>query len=362
MQKGKGPMRDRGYMGIMNIVDYATRMSWPIVIRDETGPHLGEKIAQWVKDMRQDIYGNANTNQWPGNTMIVTLDNGGGFVSNVFRDDLRNELAAHGGNVDVVFNEIQPNVPNQNAITENSNKQVRNILRRITQANRETFRGNAAKIWQSNWYGANGRIFKQMQSLINKRIDEALGKKQPIDVWVAYKAKLAGNSTVAQDTTIDESQDALIGYATGRRGASTLQEDKFFKVNQIVRRVKDSYVKAEMRSNLMKQSGRWTDELYQIEKVYKQALAPPQYKLSLVPNTGPASTTFKVDNNYNPPRSINKFSHDQLHLVIGQERAPQNMMENRPPAPTPLQAGDRVSVGFITLKVLIHFAIVLRNH
>eukprot|EP01046_Picozoa_sp_COSAG06_P005368 COSAG06_NODE_238_length_19422_cov_16.417741_30_plen_43_part_00 len=42
-------------MGIMNVVDYATRMSWPIVIRNETGPHLGEKIAQWVKDMRQDI-------------------------------------------------------------------------------------------------------------------------------------------------------------------------------------------------------------------------------------------------------------------------------------------------------------------
>ena len=46
--------------------------------------------------------------------------------------------------------------------------------------------------------------------------------EQPIDVWAAYKAKLAGNATAAQDTTINESQDALIGYATGRRGASTL--------------------------------------------------------------------------------------------------------------------------------------------
>ena len=349
MQQGTGPMKDRGYMGIMNIVDYATRMSFPMVIRNETGPHLGQKIEQWVKDVRQDLYGNANAQAWPGTTMIVTLDNGGGFQSADFRDALTDEL---GNGVAVTFNEIQPNIPNQNAITENSNKQMRNILRRISQANRATFSGNPNKIWQSNWYGANGRIFKQMRTLINRRIDESLGKKQPIDVWNAYKARLNGNATPAQNTTIDESQDALVEDARGRRGASTLKEDKFFKPGQLVRRVKDDYVKADLRSNLMKQSGRWTDELYQIEKVYKQALAPPQYKLSLVPGTGPASTTFEVDNNYNPPRSIKKFSHDRLQLVIAQEQAPQNLMEGQPPAPPQLQVGDRLSIGWLTIKVL----------
>jgi hypothetical protein len=246
------------------------------------------------------------------------------------------------------LNEIQPNVPNQNAITENSNKQIRNILRRIAQGNRATFSGNPNKIWQSYWYGDGGRIFKQMEKLVNQRIDASL-KMQPIDVWNSYKARQNGNATAAQTTMIDQSQDALISYARSRRGASALNPNSIFKENQIVRRVKDNYVKADLRSNLMKQSGRWTDELYQIEKVYKNALAPPEYKISLVPNTGPASTTFDVDAN---GRSVKKFSHDRLQLVIGQEATPQNLMDNRPTAPTTLQAGDRISVGFLRIKVL----------
>ena len=107
MQKGRGPgpMKDYGYSGMLNIVDYATRMSWPMAIKDETEQELGRAVKRWIQDMRQELYGNANSNQWPDTNIIVTLDNGPGFVANAFRTDVQNEL---GNTITVEFNAIQP--------------------------------------------------------------------------------------------------------------------------------------------------------------------------------------------------------------------------------------------------------------
>ena len=57
--------------------------------------------------------------------MIVTVDNGSTLGAG-FRAAMQAEL---GAGVAVEFVEIQAYQPNQNAFVENSNKQVRNVLR-----------------------------------------------------------------------------------------------------------------------------------------------------------------------------------------------------------------------------------------
>ena len=92
------------------------------------------------------------------------------------------------------------------------------------QANRTVNSGNPNKDWRANWYGTSDHIFKQMQKLVNERVDNALGLKRPIDVWAAYVATGAGNATAAQTQLIVDTQQALVDDAVKRRGPSTLKE------------------------------------------------------------------------------------------------------------------------------------------
>ena len=172
------------------------------------------------------------------------------------------------------------------------------------------------------------------------RIDNSLGLMQPIDVWNGY---INGNQAI-----IEESQNALIGNADKRRGPSTLKPDKYFKVGQIVRRISDAYLKADVRSNKMKQSGRWSDETYRIAKVFTTANAPPSYTLEI--HTGAAPANFKTRiNSHGVTVSQNNFSHDKLQLVIAQNKTPADMMDSRPNVPDTLSVGDRIEVAWVPI-------------
>ena len=73
---------------------------------------------------------------------------------------------ALGEDVTVTFQAGQANNPNTNPIVENSNKQIRNVLRRVAQANRTTNQNDGKqKDWRSYWYGPQGVTFSQMRRL-----------------------------------------------------------------------------------------------------------------------------------------------------------------------------------------------------
>jgi hypothetical protein len=139
--------------------------------------------------VRRDLYGDPNSNQWPSEKMTVIHDNGSGF-SKVWADALRDALPA----VETTFQPTQANVPDQNSLTENSNKQVRSAMRRIAQANRATHESDGKqqagkkKRFESYWYGPGGIYFKHMQKAVNERPDAPLGRLPPVKVWDAYNA------------------------------------------------------------------------------------------------------------------------------------------------------------------------------
>ena len=352
-------MSDRKFKCILNIVDYATRCSWTYAMLDETAATLGRTIEKWVAEVRLDYFQDANSEGWPTDqmpqpTVICTLDNGPGFVAvgpNAFKQALTRAL----GTTPVEFVMIQPNTPNQNSIVENSNKQVRNILRRIAQANRSVH-DNGNKMWQSYWYGDRGKIFKQMGKLMNMRMDAALGKRtQPVDVWKAYLAVYDNTATAADVTLIDGARDALMNDAAQRRGSSTLKQSSYFRSGDTVRRVRDSYVKTDLRSNESKQSGRWSDLIYLIVDIFRtgaipgtQDRAPPQYTLRL-----PAGTIAPQDFVTKPDGvSVKRYSHDRLQLVFGNEATPAHSMAPAAANDTSFVVGEDVLVDFVEARRL----------
>ena len=107
------------------------------------------------------------------------------------------------------------------------------------------------------------------------------------------------------------------------------------------------YTKDGIRSNETKQQGRWSDELYRIHSRQTFADAPPVYEIVLQPGFA-APANFKTRNVNGVLVSVNKFRHSQLILSIGDEEAPQDLMDNQPPAQA-LAVGDKVSVAWVRI-------------
>ena len=128
-----------------------------------------------------------------------------------------------------------------------------------------------------------------------------------------------------------------------------MKPEKFFKIGQVVRRVNDAYLKADVRSNKMKQSGRWSDSLYKIYKVWKTTSAPPSYTLTLFKGRKPSDFKTRV-NSHNDTVSVNKFAHDHLQLIIAEEETPTDLMDMAPDAPDEINVGDRVDVAWVRVK------------
>ena len=90
-------------------------MSFPFPMKKtENAPEAGRLIKKFVRQVREDLYNDADSDRWPVKRMLVAVDNGNGFKG-VFRSDLREEL---GDNVTVQFIETQANTPNQNPIVD----------------------------------------------------------------------------------------------------------------------------------------------------------------------------------------------------------------------------------------------------
>ena len=344
-------MMDQGYKAILNIVDYATRRSFLFALR-KTGDaaQAGRKFVEMIKLVRTEFYGDADSDAWPVPEMTVVLDGGGEFSRQGFRDVVEDEL---GGNVAVTFDPGQANNPNTNPVVENSNKQIRNVLRRIAQANRTTTQNDnkPSKDWRSYWYGPQGIYFAQMRQLVNERPDASLGRQQPIMVWNAYvaawKERADTTSQAFRDamSTVTESQDQLMKDADRRRGPSRVKPESYFQVGDIVRRENAYYSKDGLRSNLTKQGNRYSLSRYQIYSRQSFSSAPPIYELTLYSGTKPSDFKTRVGLNGTEVSRI-KYSHDQLIRSIDDEDAPQQLMDNTPPPPGNLQVGDRVAVAW----------------
>lgn len=291
-----------------------------------------------IRFVRNDLYGDPDSTRWPVRHMIATIDGGAEF-GDAFKDAMRDEL---GVTVNVEFRTIASNMPNQNAITEGSNANIRNVLRRIAQANRAVTQDGSSKPWQSHWYGKQGHIFKQMVKLINKRIDASLGQEQPINVWNAYKSPgVAANAQI-----IAGSQATLIDNANLRREPSHLKKEKWFRPGQVVRRINDIYLKSDIKSNKLKQSGRWSDSLYKVYKVWPTTSAPPSYTLTLFKGRRPSDFKTRV-NAAGDTVSVHKYAHDHLQLIIAEEETPTDLMDMEPDAPEDVDVGDRIEVVWV---------------
>ena len=342
-------MADQGYTGIVNFVDYTTKRAFPFAVRKVgDAKECGTKFVEMIRQVRTDFYGDPEATDWPVDKMLVYTDGGSEFGT-VFKGAVRDELAG----VDVTFQAAQSNNPNSvNSTTENSNKQVRNVLRRIAQANRLTTQndGKKSKPWQSYWYGQQGVIFKQMVQLVNQRIDNSLGRLQPILVWNAYVEmwKRRGDTASAEyksaQKVVQDAQDALMKDADMRRGPSRLKKANWFKKGQIVRRENTFYSKDGIRSNMTKQGNRFSLSTYKVYSVQAFKNAPPIYELTL--HTGTKPSDFKTKAN---GVGTTKYPHDQLILVIGDEDAPQDLMEGTLPPPT-VSIGDRIRVEWIQVR------------
>ena len=291
-------MMDQGYSGIVNIVDFATKRSFPHAVR-KVGDQgeAGKAFVAMIRTVRQEFYDNSDSDEWMVPKMLIMHDSGPEFA-NVWKRAVRDELPG----IDITFSPNQANNPNSGGgpVTENSNKQIRNILRRIAQANRLTNQhdNRKQKPWQSYWYGRAGVIFKQMQELVNKRMDNSLGRLRPIDVWDAYvstwkqRANMGTAAYKKQQDIVDKSQKALMGDADKRRGPSRLKPENYFKKGQIVRRENANYAKDGIRSNMAKQGNRFSVSAYKIYSRQTFPSAPPIYELVL--HTGTKPSDFKT--------------------------------------------------------------------
>ena len=234
---------------------------------------------------------------------------------------------------------VQANNPNTNPVVENSNKQIRIVLRRIAQANRTTNQNDGKKKpWQSYWVGPQQVTFKQMIQAVNSRPDVSLGRTSPLVVWDAYRDN--------DNDIVEQTQGAQIRDADKRRGPSRIQPHAFFRKGQTVRRISTHYTKDGIRSNMSKQGNRWSLSTYTIHTVQKFSNAPPQYKLTL--HSGKKPSDFKTDAD---GVSTVWYSHDQLQLNWADVDAPQALMDNTAPSGNGTFAvDDRIAVEWVREK------------
>eukprot|EP01048_Picozoa_sp_COSAG05_P008770 COSAG05_NODE_686_length_7932_cov_3.338823_3_plen_109_part_00 len=82
-------MMDQGYKGILNLVDYATRRSFPYALR-KTGDarEAGRKFVEMIKQVRTEFYGDADSDEWTVPEMTVVIDGGTGVHSDFKMTDL----------------------------------------------------------------------------------------------------------------------------------------------------------------------------------------------------------------------------------------------------------------------------------
>ena len=99
---------------------------------------------------------------------------------------------------------------------------------------------------------------------------------------------------------------------------------------------------------MAKQGNRFSLSAYKIYSRQTFPSAPPIYELVL--HTGTKPSDFKTRRAPDGTEvSKNKYSHDQLIIVIGDQEAPQDLMEGQLPPPS-ISAGDNIRVEWIRVR------------
>lgn len=146
------------------------------------------------------------------------------------------------------------------------------------------------------------------------------------------------------------------GFALVRR--FNLKPEQYFKVGDVVRRINTAWSgKVTIRSNALKQGPRWSISKYRIYSRRTYADAPPTYELVLIDdgqggNPPRPPSDFKTRTDYQGIKvSVNRFRHSDLQRVIGDEPAPQNLMDNQPPPDERWRRGDRIRVAWVRVRL-----------
>ena len=370
-------MADGAYKGLVNFVDYATKRSFPYPVKVVgSAKECGARFQDMIKLVERE-YGAAAFKKTIERVLLVH-DNGSEF-GEAWKDLVRAALP----DAEVTFQAGQAGNPNSNPVVENSNKQIRNVLRRIAQANRETITDGPGapevgtaddgrkKPWQSYWYGAQGATFKQMVKLVNERIDHSLGRTElqdtyeagrssstakkdskrqggltPARVWAAYRDVAKGGASAEAARVVQDSQRALIEDAGKRRGPASLSPDDYFQKGDVVRRENAQYRKDGVRSNMSKQGNRFSKSTYVVHKRFVPGgSGPPSYELALRSGARPAD--FKTRDANGTQVSTVKYGHYQLIRIIGEATVPKGAMVGTRAAagaPQAPQAQDRIRV------------------
>eukprot|EP01047_Picozoa_sp_COSAG01_P028987 COSAG01_NODE_1969_length_8767_cov_72.274689_2_plen_508_part_00 len=252
---------DYGFRYVFNMVDLYSGYSWQGAAKTQNGENAAAFV-ELVIDSIEERFG-----RFPA--CVIRSDNGSEFSKSEFQRRL-NTL-----NKPITFELAPSSTPNAMAYVENSNREWRNIARRVTRVQKETLSEAqlAAKPYAARWYGKDGRTFREINSLMNTRGDASRGYESPARILEA-----AMDPRGDDDRKLIETVNAAISKAGAmRRGPSTA---KALRRGDRVRLINAAYVKAAgMRSNAQKQNPRWSEEIYVITDKRGDTGKPLKYKV-----------------------------------------------------------------------------------
>jgi hypothetical protein len=270
---------DYGMKLVFNMIDVYSGYSWQGAARKETGAAAVEFVTRVVGSIKE---------RWGVALPELELktDNGPSFKPAVFDQPLQ-QLAG----TRVVVRKANSNTPNQMAFVENSNREWRNIARRVLETQLGTLSQgqlDSQKPNASRWHGGpsnnpQGKQLRQINRLMNARQDASRAYESPTRILEAALEPGQGVDEIGQPRTveqdralIDDVHGALLKAAAMRRGPSTL---KAYRRGDKVRLINAAYLKADLRGNEMKMNPRWSRTVYTIIDKKGTTGAPLKYRV-----------------------------------------------------------------------------------
>eukprot|EP01047_Picozoa_sp_COSAG01_P038361 COSAG01_NODE_3109_length_6574_cov_52.415907_4_plen_509_part_00 len=252
---------DYGFKCVFNMIDLYSGYTWQGAAKKQNGENAAAFVEK-VIDSIEERFG-----RFPA--CVIRSDNGSEFKEGEFQRRL-NTLEKP-----ITFELAPSSTPNAMAYIENSNREWRNIARRLTRVQKETLSDAqlADKPYAARWYGKDGRTFREINSLMNTRGDASRGYESPARILEA-----AMEPSSDDDRELITKVNAAIAKAGAmRRGPSTA---KALRRGDRVRLIDAAYVKAAgMRSNAQKQNPRWSEEIYVITDKRGDTGKPLKYKV-----------------------------------------------------------------------------------
>ena len=278
VNKAEDKYGDYGMKVVFNMIDLYSGYTWQGAAKSDTG----ENAAAFVERVIDSIEERWDITLPP---TVIRSDNGAAYSKEEFERRLKVL------NKPITFEKAPSSTPNAMAYIEGSNKNWRNIARRLTRV--EKGRYSESKPYASRWYGKNGSTFREINSLMNTRPDGSRGYESPASI---LEAAITGDNP----KLITKVNAAIAKAANMRRGPST---EKPLRKNDRVRLINAAYLKSTMRSNAQKQNPRWSEDIYRIIDKRGTVGTPLKYRVS------PEDSNVKHDDTV-------WYGHDKLQKIV----------------------------------------------